>query len=259
VTEASVRFDRAVDYYDRTRAWPAHAHARFVELAVTELAGRARVLEIGVGTGRVGLSLAAAGVDVVGVDLSRPMLERLVANAGADGPPPLAQADATGLPFPDGRFGGAVACHVLHLIPGWRHALAELARAVVPGGVVLASRGGGLGLAGDLSKEVMAAAGIEGHGIPGAGSPEELDDGAAALGLGVRVLEPVQFTWRRPPAQLLAAIEAGQFAWTWPLDAEALRAAVAEVRERTKRRWGDLDRPVGFDATISWRAYDVPA
>ena len=257
MTEASVRFDRAVDYYDRTRAWPREAHQRFVDLAVAELSGRSRVLEIGVGTGRIGLSLVAAGVDLVGADLSRPMLERLVANAGAD-KPPLIPTDATALPFPDGTFGAAVAFHVFHLIPIWRQALAESARTVVPGGIVLASRGGGLGLAGDLSEAVMATAGIEGRGVPGAGTPEELDEGAAALGLGVRVLGPVECAWRRPPAQLFAAIEAGQFAWTWPLDEGVLRAAVGEVRDRARRRWPDLHLPIDFEASISWRAYDVP-
>jgi len=38
---------------------------------------RAPVLEIGVGTGRLALCLAAVGVDVIGIDTSLPMLQRL--------------------------------------------------------------------------------------------------------------------------------------------------------------------------------------
>jgi SAM-dependent methyltransferase len=45
---------------------------------VRELAGTSgRVLELGVGTGRLAMPLAAAGLDVVGIDSSARMLERL--------------------------------------------------------------------------------------------------------------------------------------------------------------------------------------
>lgn len=45
--------------------------------AVAELAGGGPVLELGVGTGRIALPLAARGVEVVGVDASAAMLQRL--------------------------------------------------------------------------------------------------------------------------------------------------------------------------------------
>jgi SAM-dependent methyltransferase len=51
---------------------------------LAELAGDGRVLELGVGTGRIALPLAARGIDVHGVDLSRPMIARLHAKPGAD-------------------------------------------------------------------------------------------------------------------------------------------------------------------------------
>ena len=71
----SIPFDRAVSHDDRTRALPAEAHRRFVARAVAELAGRPTE-EIGLGTGRIALSLADAGVPIVGLDLSRPAAER---------------------------------------------------------------------------------------------------------------------------------------------------------------------------------------
>jgi len=78
--------------YDEARAArydDAHA-ARFAEAgtAVTALLGLvpapARILELGVGTGRLALPLAATGADVWGVDASEPMLARLRAKPGAD-------------------------------------------------------------------------------------------------------------------------------------------------------------------------------
>lgn len=53
-----------------------------VVAAVADLAGGGSVLELGVGTGRIALPLAARGVEVVGVDASPEMLDRLRAKPG---------------------------------------------------------------------------------------------------------------------------------------------------------------------------------
>lgn len=55
--------------------------------ALAELAGGGPVLELGVGTGRVAIPLAAGGLDVHGVDSSKAMLERLAAKPGGDAIP----------------------------------------------------------------------------------------------------------------------------------------------------------------------------
>ncbi|RKN12510.1 class I SAM-dependent DNA methyltransferase [Streptomyces radicis] len=51
---------------------------------LAELAGRGRALELGIGTGRIALPLAARGVPVHGIDLSRAMVDRLRAKPGGD-------------------------------------------------------------------------------------------------------------------------------------------------------------------------------
>src|SRR3954464_2543850 len=48
------------------------------------LAGRGRALELAVGTGRIALPLAARGVPVHGIELSRAMVEQLRAKPGGD-------------------------------------------------------------------------------------------------------------------------------------------------------------------------------
>ncbi|HEY1914179.1 MAG TPA: class I SAM-dependent methyltransferase, partial [Streptosporangiaceae bacterium] len=52
--------------------------------ALAGLAGGGRALELAIGTGRVALPLAARGVDVHGIDLSRAMVARLRAKPGGD-------------------------------------------------------------------------------------------------------------------------------------------------------------------------------
>ena len=119
----SVGFDRAAEYYDRTRAISDQALGRMVDVLEEELRGRGPCLEVGVGTGMISLPLAAAGVPLTGVDLSEPMLAKLAEKAGGRPPFPVALADATALPFAGQAFGGMLMRHVLHLIPRWQRAL----------------------------------------------------------------------------------------------------------------------------------------
>jgi len=73
--------DAIADIYDEMHAIdPNDAVA-----LVAELADGGRVLELGVGTGRVAIPLVARGLEVHGVDVSDAMIERLRAKSGADG------------------------------------------------------------------------------------------------------------------------------------------------------------------------------
>jgi SAM-dependent methyltransferase len=94
------------DVYDDW--YPADASTDEVVTRVAELAGDgAHVLELGVGTGRLALSLAAAGHRVVGVDASPGMLDRLRGKlaAHADHPVEVVEADlADPDAWPEGPF-----------------------------------------------------------------------------------------------------------------------------------------------------------
>jgi len=77
---ASTYGERIAEVYDER-------HPAFEEAAVrllAELAAGGRALELGVGTGRVALPLAARGVEVHGIDASPAMVERLRAKPGGD-------------------------------------------------------------------------------------------------------------------------------------------------------------------------------
>ena len=250
---ASVPFDQAVEYYDRTRALPPAVHAEVVEVLRAELEGRGTCLEIGVGTGRIALSLAGAGIPLVGADLSAPMLHRLVENAGGSQPFPLLQADATLLPFDGARFGAALASHVLHLIADWRTAVAELVRVIRPGGVLLVSRGGPPAELGDLFGRLRASMGIaEGEHVVGLDDPLEID---AVLGTG-RDLPHVHGERQTSIGSLLSLIEQNRQSWTWRVPEADRLAGVAETRAWAREAYGDLDVERPFRFTVRWRAWD---
>ena len=65
------------------------------------------MLEVGVGTGLLALRLHEAGIAVSGLDLSAPMLAKLVEKAGGTPPFPLVLGDATSMPFVQGAVGAA--------------------------------------------------------------------------------------------------------------------------------------------------------
>ena len=76
---ASTYGDRIAEDYDRLHA---HMDPTPAVDALAELAAGGRVLELGIGTGRIALPLAARGVAVSGVDASEAMTERLRAKPG---------------------------------------------------------------------------------------------------------------------------------------------------------------------------------
>jgi SAM-dependent methyltransferase len=91
--------ERVADVYDE---WyrPVDTAAEVARL--TELAPGGRVLELGIGTGRVALPLAANGVEVHGVDGSPAMLAQLRAKPGGDAIPTVI-GDMADVPV-DGSF-----------------------------------------------------------------------------------------------------------------------------------------------------------
>ena len=91
--------DRVADVYDE---WykPADTAAEVALLA--ELAHGGRALELGIGTGRVAIPLAARGVEVHGIDASPAMVERMRAKPGGDAIA-VTIGDMADVPV-DGRF-----------------------------------------------------------------------------------------------------------------------------------------------------------
>jgi ubiquinone/menaquinone biosynthesis C-methylase UbiE len=259
----SVAFDRAAEYYDVTRGLSDAGVVRQTELLAEELGGRGRVVEIGVGTGQVALPLHDAGIPLVGMDLSSPMLGKLLDKCGGRSPFPLVQADATRMPFSDHAFGAAYLRWVLHLIPGWRDALEAIVRVVEPGGIVLIL----LGSAGkdtpqaDIQRRFAALAGIsfEPAGLKWGGY-DELDAAMSRFGTVRRTLPSFTEVERDGIEFFIDGIAANRYSWTWQIEDPAFLGSVAaDVRRWAEERFGPLDQIPRAEHEVVWRAYDVAA
>lgn len=250
-------FDRVAGEYDATRGFPPGVEERVADalVAAGRLGPASRVLEVGIGTGRIALPLSRRVARVVGVDRSPPMLARLLEKRGALPADPV-RADATRLPLAAASVDAALAVHVFHLIPGWRAVLAELARVLRPGGLLL--HGGDEPGRGDAWRRWRARAeaelGVENVGVPRARLATFLED----EGWRPAGDERVGFVRRARPREVLAWLEARTWSSTWRLSDAQLAEAAAGLRADLTAAFGDLDREVEIEAGFQVRAYSPP-
>jgi ubiquinone/menaquinone biosynthesis C-methylase UbiE len=135
-------FDGVAPSFERHRALPdgAPEAIRTAVLGAVEAASP-RLLDLGAGTGRIGIPFVAAGDDYVGVDLSFGMLSEFRRRAADSGRAPrLVQADGERLPFADASFDAIMLIQVFGGMRGWRRLLAEARRVLCGAGVLVLGR-----------------------------------------------------------------------------------------------------------------------
>ncbi|CAM3361417.1 demethylmenaquinone methyltransferase [Hydrogenibacillus schlegelii] len=138
-------FESIAPAYDRMNtllSFGAHKRWRRIMLEMMAVRPGSRALDVATGTGDLALALrravGAAG-EVVGLDFSPAMLARAREKAARAGLADIVwvEGDALALPFPDGRFDYATIGFALRNVPDLDRALAEMARVVRPGGLVV--------------------------------------------------------------------------------------------------------------------------
>lgn len=230
---------------------------RLVDVIGPELREAGACLEIGIGTGRFALPLARAGVRIAGVDISREMLRRL-AEKSSDVSISVAIADATRLPFADATFGAGLAAHVLHLIPEWRTAVAELVRVVRRGGKIISDTRGRPESEWyhAIRSHFYEVAGAT-HWPPGVGSIEELDEEMARHGASIRSIPVSEEERSYTINEALGLLEQGIYSACWSLDEPTRRRAAEDTRRWAVQNVGDLDDRRRVVETMTWRIYDL--
>ncbi|UCD26093.1 MAG: class I SAM-dependent methyltransferase [Candidatus Bathyarchaeota archaeon] len=119
-----ISFDSAAEIYDKTRGPPKQVMKQLVKALASELHGYKTALDVGVGTGRFAKPLQDSGLDIVGVDIAKKMINK----AAERGVRNLLRGDACFLPYRDSSFEVLVCIHLLHLISEWKTALQEICR-----------------------------------------------------------------------------------------------------------------------------------
>ena len=116
---------------------PEIASARLsIDPSLLPVVANERVLDVGCGDGRHVVEAARRGAMAVGVDYDASELRKTRARC-ADARVALIVGDAAHLPFADGAFHAVVCTETLEHLPDDTAAMAEIARVLDPGGVLL--------------------------------------------------------------------------------------------------------------------------
>ena len=256
---ASLVFDQAVSYYDQTRIDPAWVMDAVAESIMREahLTRASKVLEIGIGTGRIALPLHAREMPVFGIDLSLAMMGELQKKiAGGNARVAFGQADANHLPFADATFEAAYAVHVYHLVANWEYALRQALRVLKPGGTLLISyHYRGADSPNRRLRQKLSEL-IEPYGIntrrPGAQNSEELKTELEKLADDLKIVHIA--TWKESStlAEILDQLGARIFSETWAIPPDLMARIMPSLRAWAEQEVGDPSQVLDEDSQFNW-------
>jgi len=255
----SVAFDRAAHYYDETRGFPSGEEQHVAEL-ISRVGGwnaNSRVLEIAIGTGRIALPLSRHVRVIYGVDLSRPMMERLRAKQSSE-PIRLAEGDATRLPLKSGSIDGGLAVNVFHLVPNWQGALQEIARVLRPGGMLVHAGNGDVPAYESIGDALNSAVPTYDAALIGAnteaGDQFLIDQGWRPVG----ERQVYEFSRYEAPQRILDQLEQRMWSRTWRLTDEEHARALNAVRAAIHDQFGDPRNEIEAKTSFHAAAYLPP-
>jgi ubiquinone/menaquinone biosynthesis C-methylase UbiE len=255
----SIAFDRAVEYYDQTRTMPPERHRVLIESLVREagIAYDARVLEIGIGTGRIALSVVEHVRRLFGIDLSFEMMgviRRKLIQAEAN--IYLAQADAVQLPFSENTFDAVYGVHVLHLIQGWQNALGEVRRVQRPNGRLVVSFHKREDNSPNIELRRQLHVLVQSKGIdtqrPGARSEEEIYAAIEKQFSSLRIVSVNEWTEGEVPEKILGELDRQIFSETWMIPRAVMDEVMPRLRAWAEEHFGDLTQPVEVSYETRW-------
>ena len=237
-------FDRAAHFYDQTRLLLEPIAKHGIQ-AIFDITGtKARVLDVGTGTGRISIPLLERGLDLIGCDLSAKMLRRLQEKLPSAG---IVQSDASRLPFPSAHFDVVLTVHVLHLIPSWREALREFRRVLRPEGTYLNVKtwdAVGTSIRGQLRgfwRRWLRTQGVNAYLTGLQSNAQSLPE---LQSLGARLTEvdvvhyPLTFTLREELERFATRV----YSDAWDIPDAVFDASLKELRNWVEHEYGDLDQ-----------------
>jgi len=250
-------FDRVAHVYDETRGLPLEIERQIgdgIARTVREVAPEPRLLEVGIGTGRIAVPVAANGVRVTGVDISAAMLALLrEKRRDID----VMFAEASLLPLRSASFDASLFVHILHLVPDAEATIRSTLAVVRPGGVML--------LAGDdrintLRDEADAIIARETAALGGA-IPHRDDPHDAAWTMFRAVMAEAGATFEdvtlahwtsvTQARRMLERLARRDYSSSWSITDEILPKLLERVTPQIETLYGGLDRDVSFERSFS--------
>ncbi len=250
-------FDRVADVYDQTRGLPPaaeHAIAAGIARELRTVAADPRLLEVGIGTGRIAAPLAAEGVRVTGIDIAPKMLARLrEKRADID----VMLAEAARPPLRAATFDAALFVHILHLVPDAEAAFRATLPLLRPGALVLYGGDKGMVALRAEAEQLIRSA---------AADIADVDLTAWDVHPSTRVLTErlmretcgdvrhnvvARWTSRSTGRVMLDRLARRDYSSSWEIPLEALPAIIARVTPELDELYGGLDRELEFERSFA--------
>jgi ubiquinone/menaquinone biosynthesis C-methylase UbiE len=277
---SSVSFDPVAHIYDATRGYPENITRRIAQEIDRTVQAKTQTafLELGVGTGRIGLPLASLGRTYTGVDISQGMLSYLetklrdadwqehgetllpwgslwdensdlslaVSRFTRAEPPSslrLVRADIEHLPFRKASFDVIIAVHVFHLVDDWQQAVREALRVLRPGGWLLHCWDGYQNQMSDRQLINERWREIV-HELQGETHHVGATYSALKQWLHERSLQPEErcvLTWEQPviPSDVIESIAQRSWSSSWRIPDDIFIESVARLRDWAEDYYGD--------------------
>jgi SAM-dependent methyltransferase len=241
-------FDRVAHCYDETRGIPDDAARQIGEgivAIVRDVSGAPTALECGIGTGRIAVPLAEAGVRVTGVDISPKMLAVLREKRNDID---VMLAEASRPPLRDASFDALLFVHILHLVPDAEGTLRATLPLVRPGGVVVH---GGDGQSAGRRREAdaiiqRAVQDIAGVDIGNDRAHDRARDLFARLlteaGATLDEITLARWNGRGRGRTMLDRLARKDYSSSWLIPDEALPRVLERVTPELEALYGGLDR-----------------
>jgi ubiquinone/menaquinone biosynthesis C-methylase UbiE len=252
VVNQSVNFDRAAEYYDRTRGFPEGIAPQVGAFIAEKLdfSDNAHLLEVGVGTGRIALPLAPHVASITGFDISWQMMSKLRAKQNGE-PIRLSAADAHFMPFANQHFDAAYLTHVLHLVADPVRVAQEIMRVVKEDGVFVHMRNRYNNTA-QFQHVVDAWDTVTKPNVDkGLSRWNRINGAIAEAGWTLEREEIFTFTFTSHLPDFLERIEKRQWSSTWLMDDDTWRRGLDAVYAAIDEHYGG-DRDVSGDAEGSF-------
>ncbi len=257
-------FDRVAHCYDDTRGMPPDA-ARAIGAAIAAMARKVspspRLLEVGIGTGRIAVPLVEAGVRVTGIDISPKMLAVLrKKRRDID----VLLAEAAHPPLREAAFDAAIFVHILHLVPDAEATLRATVRLVHPGGVILFGFDQGRIGQREQADAIIARAVEEIARVP-IPTRDAHDEARATtervlreVGAAVSISTVASWPERARGRTMIERLSRKDYSSSWLIPDAALPAVIERVTPQLEALYGGLDHDIEWTRTFQLLAGHLP-
>ena len=250
-------FDRVAEVYDETRGLPPEAEAAIgagIARELRDVAAAPRLLEVGIGTGRIAVPLAAEGVRITGIDISPKMLARLREKRGDID---VMLAEASRPPLRARSFDAALFVHILHLVPDAEATLRATMALLRPGAAVIYGRDEGTQAKRAEADRIIREAAADVAGVDLVASTVHGRTGELVQRImretctGVRDVVLARWNSRSRGQTMLDRLARRDFSSSWEIPVESLPAILERVTPQMDALYGGLDRELEFERSFA--------